>query len=107
MAQNYYFWSFWYTFWRDIFKLIILITIADNIHTVVFQAVTSLYNMFIVYQEIWKWVYITKENFSNLTKTLVGFRIVKENFIRWGISKLKNTSYHNIFVCYIFLMKAI
>ena len=35
--------------------------------------------MFIVYQGLWKWVYITKEHFSNLAKTLVGFRIVKKN----------------------------
>ena len=46
---------------------------------VVIQAATSLYNMFIVYQRLWEWVYITKENFSNLAKALVGFRIVKRN----------------------------
>ena len=46
---------------------------------VVIQAATSLYHMFIVYQRLWEWVYITKENFSNLAKALVGFRIVKRN----------------------------
>ena len=106
IAQSYYFWCFWYTFWREIFKLIILAAIANNIHTVVIQAVTSLCNMFIVYQGLWKWVYITKENFSNLAKTLVWFRIVKEHFIRWGIYKLKNTSYHTFCLLY-FLMKTI
>ena len=75
--------------------MIILATIANNIHTVVIQAVTSLYYMLIVYQGLWKWVYIRKENFSNLAKALVWFRIAKENFIKWGICKLKNTSYHN------------
>ena len=48
-------------------------------------------------------IYNTKESFSFLVKALVGFRIGEENLIRWGISKHKNTSHHNIFICYIFL----
>ena len=35
---------------------------------------------------------------------LVRFRIGEENFIRWGISKFKNASHHNNFICYIFSM---
>ena len=63
--------------------------------------------MFIVFQGLWKYVYITKEKFSNLVKALVGFKIEKENFIRPGISKFKNTSYQNIFLCCNFSRKII
>ena len=37
--------------------------IANNIDTIVTEAITSLCKRFIVYQGLWKWVFITKENF--------------------------------------------
>ena len=50
--------------------------------------------------------YIIPKKFSILAKALFGFRTGKGNFIRWGISKLKNTSYHKVFAFIIFSVKS-
>ena len=70
---------------KNIYAVLIK-TVSNDIYTVVIPIIHA----------------FLKKNFSNLVKAFVGLIITKENLIRRGISKLKNTSYYRVFVSFCF-----